>query len=68
MIANWETSADEPAVVGTQMSGGPGMGIRSTPTKSRIFLWFLLAIPMPLAQSIGLPPPTTTMASQPSFR
>ena len=32
MIANWEISAAVPAVVGMQISGGPGRGMRSTPS------------------------------------
>ncbi len=56
MMANWETSAELPAVVGMQMSGGAGTGTRSTPSNVRISRMLELAIPIPLAQSIGLPP------------
>ncbi len=34
MMENWETSAALPAVVGMQITGGQGSGIRSTPTNS----------------------------------
>jgi len=32
MMANWDTSAEEPAVVGTQMRGGMGVRTSSTPS------------------------------------
>ena len=67
MMANWETSAPVPAVVGMQISGGGGIWTLSTPSNSRISRWFEKTIPIPLAQSIGLPPPITTMLSQPGF-
>lgn len=64
MMANWETSAEEPAVVGMQMRGGPGAPTLSTPSKSRILAPLTETTLMPLAQSIGLPPPRATMTSQ----
>ena len=63
MIANWDTSAPVPAVVGMQTRGGGGMGILSTPSKSRMCLLLENTMPMPFAQSMGLPPPTTRMLS-----
>ncbi len=36
MMANWETSAADPAVVGMQIMGGPGSSTRSTPSNSRM--------------------------------
>ncbi len=66
MMENCETSAALPEVVGRQIRGGPGSGTLSTPSKERTCAPLAWATPMALAQSMGLPPPTATMASQPS--
>ena len=59
MIANCDTSADVPAVVGMQMSGGPGPSTRSTPSETS-----------PAAQPAGSPPsarsPATTRSASSS--
>ena len=68
MITNCETSAEVPAVVGIRINGGLGTRSVSTPSNSMIFRPCATAIPMPLAQSIGLPPPTATMTLHPSLR
>ncbi len=68
MMATGDTSAEEPAVVGTHISGGPGTRTLSTPSKLTMSWPPVATIPMPLAQSMGLPPPTATMRSQSSSR
>ncbi|VTQ28775.1 hypothetical protein PA7078_03975 [Pseudomonas aeruginosa] len=68
MITNCETSAEVPAVVGIRISGGLGTRSRSTPSNSRMLRPWAATMPMPLAQSIGLPPPTATITLQPSLR
>ncbi|MCY1397992.1 hypothetical protein D9M71_130160 [compost metagenome] len=68
MMTNWETSAEVPAVVGMRISGGLGTRILSTPSNSRMLRPCATTMPMPLAQSIGLPPPTATMTLQPWLR
>lgn len=44
------------------------MSTLSTPSNSLISRPVAVTMPMPFAQSIGLPPPTATMLSQPSLR
>ena len=61
MIANWETSAPVPAVVGMHIIGTDGVGIISTPSKSSTCILFDTAAPMAFAQSMGLPPPRATI-------
>ncbi|MCY1217672.1 hypothetical protein D9M69_313250 [compost metagenome] len=68
MITNCETSADVPAVVGIRISGGLGTVRVSTPSNSRMLRPWAATMPMPLAQSIGLPPPTATITLQPMLR
>src|SRR3546814_2825820 len=58
------TSAEVPAVVGIRISGGLGTCKVSTPSNSRILRPWATTMPMPLPQSMGLPPPTATMTSQ----
>ncbi|OPX65758.1 MAG: hypothetical protein A4E33_00002 [Methanoregula sp. PtaB.Bin085] len=48
-----------------QMRGGGGITTLSTPSNSRISFRLEKTTPIPFAQSIGLPPPTTTMLSHP---
>lgn len=64
----WETSAEEPAVVDLHLMTGPGTITLSTPFRSRTWQW-LVTTPPPnaLPQSVGLPPPTATIRSQPFF-
>src|SRR5690242_13967865 len=64
MMANWETSAEVPPVVGIQIRGGMGASTMSTPSNSTMCLLLEQTMPIPLAQSMGLPPPTAMMALQ----
>ena len=63
IIANWDTSAELPAVVGIHIRGGDGILTLSTPSNSFICFLFEVTIPIPFAQSIGLPPPRATITS-----
>ena len=47
--------------MGDDWASGDVAGTRSTPSNVRISCMLELTIPIPLAQSIGLPPPTATI-------
>src|SRR5512135_1066790 len=67
MMVNWVTSLPVPAVVGTAITGAPGLGILFAPMNSVILRPGLVAsAPMALAVSIGLPPPTAIRKSAPA--